>query len=117
MTLKGGNSYSSPEVEVKPGDAVFGNMTRLSVDSFVVTSVVVSSGVATSLKPQAAPLTLQPWAYVTLECYGCLDCSTYPVQPVEFSHMAFVLDNGDVVDADWAVRDACTLCSHPSRAV
>ena len=29
----------------------------------------------------------QPWAYVTLECYGCHGCSTYPTKPIEFTEI------------------------------
>jgi hypothetical protein len=28
---------------------------------------------------------LQPWAYNTLECYGCSGCETYPTQPITFT--------------------------------
>ncbi len=37
---------------------------------YFIDSVVVSSGKSTSLKPQEPTLATQPWAYVTLECYG-----------------------------------------------
>ena len=32
-----------------------------------------------------ARLKIQPWAYNTLECYGCDGCDTYPKNPVTFT--------------------------------
>jgi hypothetical protein len=75
VTLDVGALYSN-EIVVQPGDAIFGNMTRLSGGSaWFIDSVVQSTGKHTSIKATASQmgnnrLQNQPWAYVTLECYG-----------------------------------------------
>ena len=68
----------SPEKLVAPGDSVVCNMTRLGEDSWFIGSKISSSGVETNQKATATRLTSQPWAYNTVECYGCRGCSTYP---------------------------------------
>ena len=30
----------------------------------------------------------QPWAYNTLECYGCQSCDTYPSNPTYFTKLS-----------------------------
>ncbi len=56
------------------------------VGQYVVDSVVVSSGKSTAIRPQESTLTSQPWAYVTLECYGCIDCTTYATHYCDHPH-------------------------------
>jgi len=79
VTLDVGALYSN-EIVVQPGDAIFGNMTRLSGGSaWFIDSVVQSTGKHTSIKATANQmgnnrLANQPWAYVTLECYGESRC-------------------------------------------
>jgi len=96
-----GDSYASPEVRVDPGDSIFGNMTRTGVESYFINSVAVSSQKATGFTANHPTLTSQPWSYVTLECYGCSSCSTYPKQPVTFSRLALTGVGNQPVQANW----------------
>ena len=67
----------SEMLDITPGDAVLCNMTQLGEVDWFIGSKIVSSGKETNtrvtkLRPGAAKRLLnQPWAYNTLECYGC----------------------------------------------
>lgn len=87
MTVNSG-AYFSTEIKVQPGDNIFGNMTRLGPEQWLVNSVSSKTGQQTLIKPSHPRLAKQPWAYNTLECYGCQDCSTYPSNPTYFTHLA-----------------------------
>lgn len=75
----------SSGIEVQPGDAVECNMTRTGDQDWVVVGTLKSNGKATTQKASNSRLKLQPWAYNTLECYGCDGCSTYPTQSITFT--------------------------------
>ena len=63
---------------VKSGDSIVCNMTRTGKDSWFIGSKISSTGVETNQMATATRLEVQPWAYNTVECYGCRDCTTYP---------------------------------------
>jgi len=84
VTVNSGAIMSSG-IEVQPGDAVECNMTRTGDQDWVVVGTLKSNGKATTQKASNSRLKLQPWAYNTLECYGCDGCSTYPTQPITFT--------------------------------
>jgi hypothetical protein len=98
----------SPEVRTAPGDTVLGLMYRTDDTSgWAVSSVV--NGKATTIKPDTPRLTSQPWAYTTVECYGCDDtagkgnCATLPTKPCDFTGMALT-SGGKSVEVDWAAN-------------
>lgn len=63
-------------------------MTRTGADSFFIGSRSVNTGKTTNTNyKDASRLANQPWAYTTLECYGCQDCSTEPTKPCFFTDM------------------------------
>lgn len=72
---------------VESGDAILCNMTRTGPSSWFVGSTIKSSGKSTNQNADNARLKAQPWAYNTVECYGCSGCGTYPQKPVEFSKL------------------------------
>jgi hypothetical protein len=79
VTLDMGAAYS-PELALEPGDAIFGNMTKTGASAWYIDSVNMRTGESTHITASGLGPRLknQPWAYVTLECYGCSSCSTYP---------------------------------------
>jgi hypothetical protein len=97
----------SEMLDISPGDAVLCNMTQLGEIDWFVGSKIVSSGKETNtritkLRPGAAARLLkQPWAYNTLECYGCDGCDTFPKTPVTFSELKLVGTNGASINATW----------------
>ena len=102
VTLKDGALASEP-VEVKAGDQIYGNMSRTGPSSWVVESVNMRTNQRTvQSASNAARLLHQPWAYVTLECYGCNGCSTFPQKPSVFSHMR-LLQGREAVKPKWDV--------------
>mmetsp|Transcript_2356 Transcript_2356/g.4864 ORF Transcript_2356/g.4864 Transcript_2356/m.4864 type:complete len:309 (-) Transcript_2356:35-961(-) len=102
VTVDSGASYSTAK-KVNPGDAIFGNMTRVGPTSWFISSVINSTGEATSITADHPRLKTQPWAYNTLECYGCSGCNTYPTQPSVFSELQLT-QNGKPVEAKWEVN-------------
>jgi hypothetical protein len=48
-------------------------------------------------------LTSQPWAYNTLECYGCENCATYPTIPSVFSKLQLT-QGSTTVAPTWLVN-------------
>ena len=79
-----GALFSTAINNIKPGDSIFYNMTRTGDDSWVVIGTVKSTGESTTQTCQNARLKSQPWAYNTVECYGC-DGWAYPSNFVEFT--------------------------------
>jgi len=99
VTLNAG-AVESNEVQVNQGDAIFGNMTRSGPQSWFVGSTSVATGKSTTITATHPRLATQPWAYTTLECYGCQDCSTYPTQPSKFTKMS-ITQGGKPVAVEW----------------
>lgn len=100
VTLKAGALFSR-EIPLETGDVVFGNMTRTGADSWSIASTVQSSGKTTTQTVSNPRLASQPFAYTTLECYGCSGCDTYPKQAVNFTGMALATADGPVDAFDW----------------
>jgi len=72
-------------IKVAPGDDILCNMTRTGPDSWTVAGTLKSSGKTQTQKASNPRLKVQPWAYNTLECYGCEGCETYPTKPITFT--------------------------------
>lgn len=88
VTLHAG-AVASSEVILKSGGQVYGVMERRGPATYFINSVDVASGKNTSISyTNAARLASQPWAYNTLECYGCYSCANEPsAQPVHFTKL------------------------------
>jgi hypothetical protein len=84
-------ALQSDELRVKVGDAIFGNLTQVGLTStegkWFIGSQSVATGRSTDLTVARPRLRAQPWAYNTLECYGCAGCTTYPQQPCRFTNL------------------------------
>jgi len=93
----------SQEIQVNPGDSIFGNMTRVDPAGWYIGSTA-PSGQTTSIVAEATDrLTVQPWAYNTLECYGCTGCGSYPVQsPEQFTNLQ-LFQGSQKVTPSWLV--------------
>ena len=102
VTLKAGALASDP-IAAQPGDVIFGNMTRTGPESWAVVSTSSQTGATTTQSATNKRLVQQPWAYTTLECYGCNGCSTYPEKACEFTKMA-LSGGGKVVTPTWQVN-------------
>jgi len=89
VTINAG-ALRSTMLDTEQGDSVFCNMTRTGPESWFIGSRL-NSGKETNQRVNAFTpgalkrLRVQPWAYVTLECYGCDGCGTYPTEPIVFS--------------------------------
>ncbi len=108
-------AMASTEVALNPGDGVFGNMTRVGAGRWFIDSVNTRTGQHTALTTPRSivdRLRVQPWAYITAECYGCVDCSTYPTAPTYFKEMAFACDDGSKTAPAWWVSE----CGRSLRA-
>jgi hypothetical protein len=95
-------TVASNEVLVKPGDNIFGNMTRVGKDSWFIDRVSPQNQ-HTSITVAHPRLAVQPWAYNTLECYGCTQCATYPTVPIKFTKLSLTV-RGKPVSVNWLVN-------------
>eukprot|EP01001_Neometanema_parovale_P007746 NODE_4037_length_1125_cov_105.344311_g3843_i0.p1 GENE.NODE_4037_length_1125_cov_105.344311_g3843_i0~~NODE_4037_length_1125_cov_105.344311_g3843_i0.p1 ORF type:complete len:340 (-),score=69.83 NODE_4037_length_1125_cov_105.344311_g3843_i0:106-1074(-) len=88
VTLKAG-AIETKEIIVHPGEKIWGNMTQTRADTWYCGSAVGSpSGKTTSFThTDSARLRVQPFAYTTIECYGCNSCESYPVDTCDFTDM------------------------------
>jgi len=84
VTVNSG-AIESDGISIDSGDDVVCNMTRTGPQDWVVVGTRRSDGKATTQKASNSRLKLQPWAYNTVECYGCDGCDTYPVDSVRFT--------------------------------
>jgi len=84
VTLTIGTVYSA-ELRVSTGDIVYGLMQRQSGNTWLIECKDWQSGKSTNLTTTQNTLQYQPWAYTTVECYGCNGCKTYPTQPELFT--------------------------------
>jgi hypothetical protein len=82
VTLDAG-AIQTPEIVVQPGQVIFGNMTLIADSTWFCGATV--AGMSTNFSYSDPRLKTQPWAYTTLECYGCQDCSTFPTNQVRRS--------------------------------
>lgn len=101
VTLNDG-ALASAEVEVSAGDNIFGNMTRTGPSSWDIISVSSSTLKSTTQTAKNSRLVDQPWAYNTLECYGCSGCSTFPTKPSVFTKLELT-SGGSSVKPNWAI--------------
>jgi len=93
----------SAEIQLNPGDSVFGNMTRVDPAGWYIGSTA-PGGLTTSIVAEATDrLTVQPWAYNTLECYGCTDCGSYPVHSPELFTNLQLFAGATTVTPTWLV--------------
>ncbi len=102
VTLNAGYLVSD-EIQLNPGDSIFGNQTRLDDTTWFIGSTQQSTGQSTTITAQAAWLSSQPWAYNTLECYGCLDCGSYPVKSPEYFTEIELYSKGKLITPTWKV--------------
>jgi len=103
VTLDTGTVASS-EIPLKFGDIVFGNMTRTGPSTYFIGSTSRASGKTTSITVNHDRLVTQPWAYNTVECYGCTSCSTFPANsPCYFTDLA-IQSGTQKVTPQWKVN-------------
>jgi hypothetical protein len=100
VTLDSG-VIETAEVPCLPGDVVFGNMTYLKKSflggKWFVGGTVKRTGQTASLTADKARLKTQPWAYTTVECYGCNGgCSYLPTVPLVFSGLSGAYDGKNI---------------------
>jgi hypothetical protein len=101
VTLDVGTVHSN-EVRLNVGDTVYGVMNRTDTTTWQVISTQVSTGTPTSITVDHSRLQYQPWAYNTIECYGCNGCNTYPTQPDDFTGLR-LFQGSNQVTANWAI--------------
>jgi hypothetical protein len=82
-----GDVLVSSEIRTVAGDNIFGNMTRTGAESYYIAGTSQKSGKTSSLSVTRSRLSIQPWAYNVLECYGCENCNYEPTQPTQFTQL------------------------------
>lgn len=104
VTIHAG-ALQSELLPVAVGDNIMCNMTRTGAKSWFIGAKLpdgkFTNQKVNDLTPGASTrMRFQPWAYVTLECYGCRGCSTYPEQPIVFSDIKLTAD-GEAIIPIW----------------
>jgi len=94
------NGVYSQELPVTVGDSIVTNMTKTSKDTWLIDAYSSYSGLSTKLTKTDSLLTSQPWAYNTLECYGCTGCDSEPTEPCYFSNLELTCGGNPFVP-DW----------------
>jgi len=112
VTLSHGVQVSD-EIQVATGDNVFGNMTSLGGNSWYIAGTVGSK--TTDITVTHSVLASQPWAYTTIECYGCSGCGTEPTQPILFTKMTLTDSSGSVSPTWKTFQSPNPICN--TRAV
>ena len=106
VTVTAGAIFSSPVSNIAEGDSILCNMTRLGEEKWFISGIVNSTGKAASLVANNPRLEVQPWAYNTLERYGCNGCGTFPTSPVVFKDNK-LYENGKLLNvpgSSWAIN-------------
>jgi len=99
-------AIASSEIMFKTGDTCFGNMTKTGPTSWFIDSVNVRTGQHTHISVNHNRLALQPWAFTTVECYGCSDtfsgagCDHVPTKPTQFTGMV-LFDGQKSITPQW----------------
>jgi len=102
VTLNSGVLYSR-EIQTQTGDKIFGNMTQIGTDTWYIGGTSQKSGQTTEITVSRNRLVSQPWAYNTLECYGCSGgCSYEPTSPVYFTQLELYDKSGKAINPSWA---------------
>jgi len=99
------------ELPLNVGDVVFGNMTMTGPDTWFVDSVQSSTGKSVSIFATHKVLASQPWAYTTVECYGCKGCNTEPTQSILFSEMVLTQQSGSVTPQWESFQSPNPICN------
>jgi len=109
----------SDEIQVSVGDNIFGNMTRVGPHSWYIGGTSMASGLTSSLTVyHKNRLQSQPWAYNTLECYGCDGgCSYEPTTPVQFTKLWLIDENGRHVVPQWVSHVSPNRLCHEKAIV
>jgi hypothetical protein len=91
----------TPEAKTEVGDNIYGNMTRTGPTTWYIGSTTENGqGKTVALHVNRPVLQTQPWAYVTLECYGCNDCSNEPTNNSNFTQL-YLSKDGKQVTPTW----------------
>jgi len=99
------------ELPLNVGDVVFGNMSLVGPETWLIDSVQSSTGKSVSITVTHSVLASQPWAYTTVECYGCQGCETEPTESILFSEMFLTQQSGPVTPQWSAFQSPNPICN------
>jgi len=98
------NVYASDEIFVNVGEEVLGIMSNQGPQKWFI-SGVNKKGTSTNLTvSDEEGLDSQPWAYNTLECYGCNSCQNEPSGACNFNNLVIKDLKGKRITPKWKAR-------------
>eukprot|EP01089_Gocevia_fonbrunei_P012672 TRINITY_DN305_c0_g1_i1.p1 TRINITY_DN305_c0_g1~~TRINITY_DN305_c0_g1_i1.p1 ORF type:complete len:311 (+),score=70.68 TRINITY_DN305_c0_g1_i1:36-935(+) len=101
VTLNSGVIVSR-EIQTTPGDKIYGNMTQTGESTWYIGGTSQKSSATSSITVTKTRLMTQPWAYNTLECYGCSGgCDYEPTSPSLFTKLELADKKGAAVTPKW----------------
>jgi len=108
----------SDEIQVSVGDNIFGNMTKTGLNSWFISGVSSQTRKSSSISVTRNRLALQPWAYNTLECYGCGGgCSYEPTTPTQFTKLQLVDTKGNSITPTWVPHTSPNPLCHEKATI
>jgi len=117
VTLNSG-VINSDEIEVAAGDNILGVMNKTAVTTWYIGGTSSQTGQTTQITVTKNRLALQPWAYNTLECYGCGGgCSYEPTTPTQFTKLVLLDKMGHPVVPTWVPHTSPNRLCHEKAIV
>jgi hypothetical protein len=87
---------------VNPGDLIFGNMTMVDSTSWYIGAIMANTGEVNGFVVSRPRLSVQNWAFVTLEVYDVFNCANYPTQTSsDFTKIILTDENYLPIEAKW----------------
>jgi len=88
--------------KVHDGDLIFGNMTMVDATSWYIGAIMEATGEVNGFTVSRPRLSVQNWAFVTLEVYDVFSCEDFPKQTSsDFTKILLLDENGHEIDAKW----------------
>jgi len=93
----------SPEVHVSKGEVIYSYMNKIGAQKWQI-AAKNSANQWAQIKVSAARLAKQPWAYNTIECYGCDSCQYEPTTPTHFTQLILTDENNKPITPTWVTH-------------
>jgi len=108
----------SDEIEVAVGDNIFGNMTKTGLTTWYIGGVSSQTRRTSAITVTKNRLALQPWAYNTLECYGCGGgCPYEPTTPTQFTKLQIQDNKGKSITPQWVPHTSPNRLCHEKATI
>jgi len=117
VTLNSG-VVNSDEIQVAAGDNIYGVMNKTAVTTWYIGGTSSQTHQTSAITVTRNRLANQPWAYNTLECYGCSGgCSYEPTTPTQFTKLSLADAKGNPSVPSWVTHTSPNRWCHEKATV